>query len=354
MRLHLTNARGVGVVEFMRSLLPHFLELDSVSKIWGPCDSWFLEMGSKSKTKKTVIFPFRRTLPNSISRFLECTFMSGEFEGDSPLIVFGDIPLRVRCKQILFLQNCLLLGEPSGSHKVTLKLRVQKWLLRINLRFVDQVIVQTNVMKKQFCACFPTYHGGVYVVSQPAQSWLLDTGKRRKVRVSDGRLRLMYPAANYQHKNHRILLNIDEKDLSNVCEIWLSVSELDKKSSQRPFLKMLGPLDSAEMVALYDKCDALLFLSLCESYGFPLVEAMHIGIPIICPDLPYAHELCGDQAIYFNPNSAESLVNSIKLLQKALKDGWYPNWEARLEAFPKSWSIVANEIITIARMKKFE
>ena len=34
--------------------------------------------------------------------------------------------------------------------------------------------------------------------------------------------------------------------------------------------------------------DALLFLSTDESYGFPLIEAMFVGLPIICPDLPYA------------------------------------------------------------------
>ena len=46
--------------------------------------------------------------------------------------------------------------------------------------------------------------------------------------------------------------------------------------------------------------DALLFLSE-KDFGFPLIEAMYLGLPIVCPDLPFARALWND-AIYFDPN----------------------------------------------------
>ena len=99
------------------------------------------------------------------------------------------------------------------------------------------------------------------------------------------------------------------------------------------------------MIQTYAISDALLFLSIDESYGLPLIEAMRLGLPIVCPDLPYARILCADQAIFFNPSNILSLESSIKLLNDRLASGWRPDWSAQLKVLPKSWDDVADAMI---------
>ncbi len=54
--------------------------------------------------------------------------------------------------------------------------------------------------------------------------------------------------------------------------------------------------------------DLLVFPSLVESFGLPLVEAMANGCPIIAADLPYAHDVLADAGIYFNPYESNELA----------------------------------------------
>jgi glycosyltransferase involved in cell wall biosynthesis len=101
------------------------------------------------------------------------------------------------------------------------------------------------------------------------------------------------------------------------------------------------------MLNLYRDVDGLLFLSKAESYGFPLVEAMWIGLPIICPDLPYARTLCGNEAIYFDPKDVESLQRSVLDLRSRLTNGWWPDWSEQLRSIPKNWEEVAIKMARI-------
>ena len=46
---------------------------------------------------------------------------------------------------------------------------------------------------------------------------------------------------------------------------------------------------------------ALLFPSLAEGFGYPLAEAMQMGTPVICADLPSLREIGGDYPRYLDP-----------------------------------------------------
>lgn len=74
------------------------------------------------------------------------------------------------------------------------------------------------------------------------------------------------------------------------------------------YLVPVGSTFDDDLVKLYLQLDACLFASICESFGHPLVEALAIGKPIACADRPYAHEICGEHAFYFDPDRPEDLV----------------------------------------------
>ncbi len=76
----------------------------------------------------------------------------------------------------------------------------------------------------------------------------------------------------------------------------------------------------------YATVDGVMFLSTSESYGLPLVEAMACGLPVVCPDLEYARTICGDVAIYFDPNDVASLRAAVTELHRRLAAGWSPDW----------------------------
>jgi hypothetical protein len=75
---------------------------------------------------------------------------------------------------------------------------------------------------------------------------------------------------------------------------------------------------------------------------------MWIGLPIICPDLPYARTLCGEQAIYFDPYNADSLHSAIAELSKRRDSGWWPDWSNSMKKIPHDWQEVADAMLKLA------
>ena len=58
------------------------------------------------------------------------------------------------------------------------------------------------------------------------------------------------------------------------------------------------------------------FPSVCESFGFPQVEAMASGLPILAADTPVNREICGQAAIYFAPEDDHALAAQLKRLYR--------------------------------------
>ncbi len=349
-RLHLTNVTGLGATQLLQSLLP-LLEQDPVVAVEG---IYLPDRGVlstyRSQNSLTVVEIYHRVLPNWLSRIFECTFGGSHFDGDIPLLVFGDLPLRCRGPQTVFVQQSNLL-RPDWDKRNRLSLKY--WLARavffMNRHLVNAFIVQTDVMREALERSYSGIAGRVHVIPQPVPSWLLQSGLFRKERAPRNldRLRLIYPAAGYPHKNHVLLSYLDLHADWPVEELILTLSKTIHPAPQLSWVQCVGHLSPEQMIEAYSKVDALLFLSKEESYGFPLLEAMFIGLPIVCPDLPYAHALCGENAIYFDPDSSESLLGALRRLETRFQQSWWPNWEDRLMKIPKDWETVARRMLSV-------
>lgn len=63
---------------------------------------------------------------------------------------------------------------------------------------------------------------------------------------------------------------------------------------------------------------AFLFLSLVEGFGFPPVEAMQLGTPVVCSDRSSLPEVAGDAAFYANPENYEEVADVlIRVLEQS-------------------------------------
>jgi glycosyltransferase involved in cell wall biosynthesis len=71
---------------------------------------------------------------------------------------------------------------------------------------------------------------------------------------------------------------------------------------------MPGYIDDADKPALIAGALALVFPSLYEGFGFPVLEAMHLGVPVICSGTSSLPELAGDAALLVDPLDVESIA----------------------------------------------
>ncbi len=72
-----------------------------------------------------------------------------------------------------------------------------------------------------------------------------------------------------------------------------------------------GYLADKDIRQVYRLASAFVFPSLCEGFGLPLVEAMASGIPVAASLNSAIPEVCRDAAVYFQPESAESMAEKV-------------------------------------------
>jgi glycosyltransferase involved in cell wall biosynthesis len=129
----------------------------------------------------------------------------------------------------------------------------------------------------------------------------------------------------------------DLDSLHSIDQILLTISKKELPNNLSSKFVATDQLSISDCIELYKNSSALIFPSLMESYGLPLIEAMYLDLPILVSKLPYAEWICGEQALYFDPYNIDSLKNCIKLFQQKLHDGWKPDYSEQLKKIPMDW-----------------
>ena len=346
--VHATNVNGLGAIQVVTSLLPPLCQrLSCGAQIFVP-DTGPLSVFNSGNSEVTIA-RFRRALPNNVSRFLECLAPSLHFPNTERTLVLGDIPLAKRPGQVVLVHQPHL-AKPAVNPLVSDSpiFRISRWLFERNLKFVSKIVVQTPVMGEELERSYPAAVGRIEVVSMPPPHWL-QRGEKREVSRQQP-LSLFYPAAGYPHKDHRILreMNNGLRRTEILQDVVVTLKPQESENLRGiEWITNVGRLSSDACLQHYRITDGVFFPSLLESCPLPLVEAMMLGLPIVCADLPYARWICEDEAIYFDSASARDAWRAIEELKDRLAAGWSPDWSRALLKLPSDWDEVAASFLEI-------
>jgi len=114
-------------------------------------------------------------------------------------------------------------------------------------------------------------------------------------------------------------------------------------------VRFLGYVSDEIVVQLLTHTEALLFLSLYEGFGLPILEAMAVGAPVVTSNVTSMPEIAGDAAITVDPTDDNAMVEAMKAiyLNDRVKDKLRKSGEARILHF--SWRRAAAETLAVYR-----
>lgn len=349
--IHATNVTGLGAAHVVTALLETICpRLKEPTCVCLPATGEL----SKFKTPNDAVSVrrFRRHLPHQLSRFIESSAPALFFPAAERTLVLGDIPLANRPEQIVFLQQPHVISpDVNANVDQSARFRVSRMLFRRRLPYVRAVVVQSEMMQQAIERSYPAAVGKTVVISHPSP--LLPPKNRRPQRPAAERLLLFYPGAGYPHKNHALLERMDALRQSTTAPaVELRVTLNPKEATllrDVQWVKNLARLAPHDCIREYETADALFFPSLLESYGLPLIEAMTLGLPIVCADLPYARWLCGSEAIYFDPTDPADAWRAVSDLSRRRAERWQPDWREALSKLTPDWNSVAENFLVLLR-----
>ena len=245
----------------------------------------------------------------------------------------SDVPQVIFCHQMLAVSNT---QQSTQSWVQLLRIKTIRFLIARGIRATSAVIVQTSTMKRCLQDLLPKEALHIFVVpsgwrTAPKISQIR-LEKRRLIAVQ-GYPKLIYVAHPYEHKNHVLLVAamMSIRKIFPQVKLLLTVPPPGQHVAEPVSMKIvldnlyesvraadmegsvlwLGTLNPDEVDYALRASTLMVFPSLCESFGLPLVEAMAAGCPIAAADLPYAREVAGDAAVYFPPDSSMRMAQCL-------------------------------------------
>jgi len=239
------------------------------------------------------------------------------FRGD--IFCFGNLPpLLTRSKNVVvFMHNALYFEPalwPSFPLKTRLRLMIESFLFHLTIHSASKFLVQTPHMKRQLSKL--SVDPERIIVAPFANIAALNRSlgaDKSFICISSGdshknikNLILAWEILSQENIYPPLLLTLSKEQYPSLVG-WIELKIQDRQLQ----IQNLGSLDHSEIAKVYKSGSALIFPSLVESLGLPLIEAREANIDIIAPELDYVRDVvCPVET--FDPLSPISIARAVK------------------------------------------
>jgi len=247
-------------------------------------------------------------------------------ENTKAIFCFANVPPPVKIKNIrvsILQHNPFFFENPGYSFLTKIIYAIKKTYIKIKCDPDYHWIVQTERIK-QILVCSLGIADRQIHIHPFFKSGNIANGKRSADDFS-----FIYPADGVPQKNHLYLLNVWEevfKKYGLLPQLHLTIPvdnrnlihRVDRLKTRGLQITNHGFISVNELNELYAQCNYLVFPSLSESFGLPLVEAAQCGLKVIGSDLPYIYQVVRPSAV-FDPHSVDSLCDIILSIKNGLQ-----------------------------------
>jgi len=233
-------------------------------------------------------------------------------------IYFGNLPpIRKSKNSLVYFHNTYLLMNLkklfSSNDKFINKIMcvAKQFYIKFFVKNVDFVTCQTEVVSKQFKKKYSYENIKILPFYR----------KHKRINI-EKQFDYCYISLAHPHKNHNKLFDalkiLEEKNLHLSLAVTVESSKEDlirkiEEINRNAIIKIVnfGTVSKKKVLELYASSKCLIFPSLEESFGLPLIEAVDMGLDVISSDLNYTYQAI-DPSLTFNPNNAQSIADAIQ------------------------------------------
>lgn len=334
--IHAVSAKRYGGAEsHLNGFLPELEALDPNNE-YLLCVNGTMGVSPRADNIRALSVPMQSPAQRLWWDLVRLPALAREYRADLLLALLSFGSPHPPCPQVVFARNPLFCEYyPLGLSAIgRLELSLRRWVMYRTMQASRLIVCPSRAMQEMIrnhCPDLPEEHFRVLphalepIDQRGSRGLPLALETLLPERRPDDSLRLLYVGHLLPYKGLDLVvaalrhaaraglrftffLTIGREDWPAGYDRWMAEVE---RAGLRDRVVVLGKLAPAIARRLYPRCDLLLFPSLCESFGFPIVEAMGWGLPIVAADTPLNREMAGDAAVYYPPLSAEGCAQSI-------------------------------------------
>jgi len=277
----------------------------------------------------------------------------------------GHIPLGWTGKSVVVVHDLATYEHPEWFPGVRSRWSAE-WLYPRSLKRADAIVAVSEATRQQIARVFPglekktrvVYHG----VSVPVQETHLALGAResetivfigtlepRKNLITAMRAFGVFLHAHPDRAATARFVLAGQKGWG-AEPILAAMDEINAAWRSRAGANVIvwnGPVTEQEKWSLLRNAAALLFPSLWEGFGLPVLEAMAVGTPVITSDRGALAEVAGDAAMYVDPDDIGQIALAIAqavLMPEAMQE---LREAGRVRASTFTWERAAEETVRV-------
>ncbi|PZV18242.1 MAG: hypothetical protein DCF20_04080 [Pseudanabaena sp.] len=257
------------------------------------------------------LFPSISPLKKRNINLLFCPF-------SAPTYAEKDIPLVAIVYDLQHLDYPFFFASQEKQHRT-------KFLIDL-LQKSKKIICISDFTRQSLITHFQASQQQLSVVSISIHNRLNKTSESTTIELCrrlglENRKYAFYPANYWQHKNHRVLLTaygIYKRQFPHQSLDLVFTGELKHEENQLKEIvsamglsgnvHFLGFLNEDELASVWQNSECLVFPSLYEGFGIPVLESMRFGKPVLSSNAGSLPEVAGDAAIYFDPRKPHEIA----------------------------------------------
>ena len=329
-----------GVEKYTKELIRHLdgkidLKLLHNSYVSHPLFSKYSTICLKRKK-----FPFCRPF---YALFFSPKRLGDILHAPTPVTPFWKKP---KCKLIITVHDLTPLIFPqyhNWKRRIFFRL-----LLKHIISMSDAIIVDSQSTKKDVSTFFSTPENKINVVHLASDMKPNNVQLPSKYGIKGDYL--LYVGTVEPRKNLSRLIEAFHQLDQKLKLVIVGVSGWDNKAvykTKNPNIIFTGYVPEEDLPVFYCNAKLLIYPSLYEGFGFPILEAMNCGCPVITSNVSSMPEVAGDAALLVDPYSVEEIKRAVqKLLSDAqLRKRLIDNGMRQAMRF--SWGKTADETIKV-------
>ena len=234
----------------------------------------------------------------------------------------------LNCKKVVTVHgNAHWIKEVFAEYN-QLNFHIKRLMERFLSRFMDRIIAVSNNLKEHLIRFLKLPESKIQVIHEgvsPIYRVIRDTNKiREKYNLSR---QFILHVSNFAPKKNPVVLlrtfNEIRKNFGLRLDLVIAGARWKNQEYIRTLIedlnlvsnvKILGYIPEEDLVGLYNAAEVFFFPTMHETFGFPVLEAMACGTPVVTSNVFSVPEVVSDAAFLCNPYNLNEFARAIRMV----------------------------------------